>query len=70
MKIPCKDCITFSLCKNQAEYQSFLNLFILIKKCELFSSWYWSHSSSDATYIEICKVFKIDPIYNLHLKIN
>jgi hypothetical protein len=61
MKIPCKDCITFSLCKNQAEYHSFLDPIILIKKCKLFNSWFWSHSFDD-TYIEISKVFKMDPI--------
>jgi hypothetical protein len=44
-KIPCKNCICFPLCKNQAVEKTFKNemyirLNILYKKCKLFVKWY------------------------------
>jgi hypothetical protein len=45
MKIPCKDCLCFPVCKSQAVTEDFckeecISLPLLYNKCELFSKWY------------------------------
>ena len=70
-KVPCKDCITFPICRNKAFFilndpynqrkLKRLNEHKLCERCEIFSKW-WVKNMSRSVREEINTLFKYDKL--------
>jgi hypothetical protein len=64
IKIPCKNCICFPTCKNQAMMEKFgggryIKVDILHKKCKLFEKWYNTIDHVGYPTVEVKECFNV-----------
>jgi hypothetical protein len=60
-KIPCKDCITYPMCKPKIKFKNkgdlcLINMFDLFNSCSQFKNW-WENNENEKSYKTLLKLF-------------
>jgi hypothetical protein len=68
-KIPCKDCITLSICKGIAVYplsetepETFVLTQCLSAKCPIFKKWFYENYKDKASVKPLAKIFSVSGV--------